>query len=267
MKIAVISINIGKYIDFWEDFYKSAKKNFLPEHIRHFFVFTDQKQILFQHRKDVSVIQQKNLGWPGNTLMRYEMFCRIENKLKDFDYIFFANANLYFFKPVGDEILPKGNERLVFVQRQTSYIWKKPKMPYETNPRSTAYVRPGESSLYVRGGFNGGCAEAFLEMSRILRNQIETDRKNGITAVWHDESHLARYVIGRKDVKILSPGYLYPEGLVMPYPKMILIRPKDNQAVRFGTEKGRILIMKDKAFLTFRNLIYIILIRLRVIKF
>lgn len=267
MKIALISINIGRYIDFWEDFYKSAKKNFLPDHVRHFFVFTDHEQILYQQRKDVSVIHQEDLGWPENTLMRYEMFCKISKELKSYDYVFFANANLLFIKPVGNEILPCGNEKLVFVQREASCIRKEPKLPYERNPLSTAYVKPGESMLYVRGGFNGGCTEAFLEMSRTLCDNIQKDKEKGITAVWHDESHLTRYAIGRTDIKILPPGYLYPQGLVMPYEKMILIRSKDNGAVRYGKGKGRWPVMKEKVFLMFRNTIYRILIRLRIIHF
>lgn len=267
MKIALLSINIGKYIDFWEDFYKSAKKNFLPDHVRHFFVFTDHSRVKYQNNKDITVIQQENLGWPGNTLMRYEMFCRIEEELKTYDYVFFANANLLFFKPLGEEILPKGNEKLVFVRKSPSYVWKKEKLPYERNPFSTAYVKEGESTLYVCGGLNGGTTEAFLEMSRILRANVKADCNKGIIAVWHDESHLTRYAIGRTDIKILPPGYLYPQGLVMPYEKMILIRSKDNGAVRYGKGKGRWPVMKEKVFLMFRNIIYAVLIRLHILKF
>ncbi len=160
MRIAILSINIGRYIDFWPVFYRSAMKNFLRQYKKEFFVFTDHDEVLYSERSNVHVIHQDDLGWPGNSLMRYHMFCGVEKILAQFDYIFFANANLEFFKPIGDEVIPEGDKNLVFVRRANPYIRKEKTVPYENNPNSTAYVEPGESTLYVRGGFNGGgCSE------------------------------------------------------------------------------------------------------------
>ena len=45
-KIAILYISTGKYIRFWEDFYNSANKNFLPRHKKTFFLFHIMVSIL-----------------------------------------------------------------------------------------------------------------------------------------------------------------------------------------------------------------------------
>ena len=43
--IAVLYIMTNRYTVFWEDFYKSAEKNFLPHHNKHYFIFTDDEKM------------------------------------------------------------------------------------------------------------------------------------------------------------------------------------------------------------------------------
>lgn len=250
MKIAVISINIGNYICFWEEFYRSAQEYFLPGHEKFYYVFTDHEDMLSSDTgADTYFIEQKNLGWPDNTLMRFHMFHKIRNQLKEYDYIFYLNANILFIQNVGEEILP-AEQGMVFVKKIPVQI-KKRRMPYEKNPNSTAFVPDWEEETYIRGGFFGGKPKEFLNMSEVLAEHIEIDKKNGIVAMWHDESHLCRYVIG-KQYKILAPGYLYPEGWVMPCKKYVLLRKKDNLYLRYGTRHS-LKDIKSKIKLLIRN--------------
>ena len=53
---------------------------------------------------------------------------------------------------------------------------------------------------YVAGGFNGGRAEDYLRMCRELADAVRRDLEDGGIAVGHDESHLNKYVIGRRCV-------------------------------------------------------------------
>lgn len=57
---------------------------------REYFVFTDATS-LYGNDKDnhIHVIKQANLGWPDNTMKRFEMFLRIRDQLEKMDYLFF----------------------------------------------------------------------------------------------------------------------------------------------------------------------------------
>ena len=41
-------------------------------------------------------VLKKNLGWPGNTLFRFDMFLSIEKEIIKFDYLFFLMEILCF---------------------------------------------------------------------------------------------------------------------------------------------------------------------------
>jgi hypothetical protein len=55
--------------------------------------------------------------------------------------------------------------------------------------------------------------------------RIHEDLKNGFTAIYHDESHLNKYLHG-KNIKILSPSYGYPEDGNLPFEPTIMILNK-----------------------------------------
>jgi len=44
-------------------------------------------------------------------------------------------------------------------------------------------------------------------MCEWCHNAIIQDESNNIIPVWHDESMLNKYYLGRKDIKILDPSY------------------------------------------------------------
>ncbi len=81
---------------------------------------------------------------------------------------------------------------------------------YERNPLSTACIPCGRGRHYATGALNGGKAAAFLEMCETCSKNIHTDEENGIVALWHDESHLNKYLLD-KNPPILPVNYLYPE--------------------------------------------------------
>ncbi len=227
MKIAILYICTGKYNIFWEGFYKSSEQYFLTNHTKEYFVFTDKDIRPVNER--VHKISQEKLGWPYDTLMRFKMFSNIKDKLLFFDYIFFINANMRFLQPVNEEVLPSEEEGLLMVKHPGFYNKSRLEFTYEKNPKSSAFISSNEGKYYYMGGFNGGVSSSYLKLIHILKTNIDKDLENDIVALWHDESHLNKYMLNKK-AKILEPSYGYPEGWELPYEQKIIILDK----TRFG---------------------------------
>ena len=228
MKVGVLYICTGNYKIFWKDFYLSSEKFFIPEVDKQYFVFTDDKDLDFIENKNIEIIKQENLGWPGNTLRRYEVFAKVKNKLEDFNYIFFLNANLLFLEEVkAEDFLPNQDEKFTACLHPGYFNKSFKKFTFEKNKKSKAFLENKEKYRYFAGGLNGGKTEDFLKAIGVLEKNIKTDIKNNIIAKWHDESHWNWFINNHLDeTKILSPSYLYPEGSNLLFVPKILIRDK-----------------------------------------
>lgn len=246
-KIAICYICTGKYSVFWDDFFTSFEKRFCVHSEKHYYVFTDAKELAYSSLKNVHVIYQKNLGWPDNTLRRYEMFLKIKEALLKHEYIFFFNANSYCAETITEEEFLPVEEQFLVVQHPFYYKKSSNDFPYDRNIDSTAYIPFGEGTYYICGGINGGKAEAFMSLSETINSNIQLDDKKKITALWHDESHINKYIIGRHDYKLLSPAYCYPEEVKgeLPFECKILIRYKLKY---FDANKERRLPMRIRIF-------------------
>ena len=225
MKIGILYICTGKYTVFWDGFYVSAEKYLLPDYEKHYFVFTDGEINCYDNPL-VHTLYQEKLGWPFDTLYRFHIFLKAEQLLKEMDYLYFFNSNLIFKQIVGKEILPDKKQEVVVTLHPGFYNKKRVKFTYEENKKSTAYISAKEGKYYIAGGLNGGSVDVFLDMAKTLKDNIDADYRNGIVARWHDESHINHYIID-KDIKILSPAYLYPEGKILPFEARILILDKN----------------------------------------
>jgi hypothetical protein len=228
MKIALLYICTGNYRVFWDEFYTSCEQYFITDAAKEYFVFTDAAELPHSEAPNVHVFHQDKLGWPYDTLMRFQIFSRVKDQLAAFDYIFFFNANAKFITPItAGEFLPGANDNgLVMVLHPGYYTTPQKQFPYEKKQsRSTAYMRKGEGTYYFQGCLNGGTAKAYLALITQLTNNVHTDLDNKIVAIWHDESHLNKYVAD-KTVKMLAPAYAYPQGWDLPFEPVISMRDK-----------------------------------------
>ena len=220
-KIGMLYLCTGPYSLFWEDYYNSFEKNFLINTDKYYYVFTDQVSKINDFDSNrVKIIQIDPLPWPLITLLRFDYFLKVEEDLKKMDYILFSNANIVCKKNVDEEeIFPNDNinETLFFVQHPGHYKQAIYNFPYERKKKSLAYIPYNCGKKYVIGAFFGGNASDFLKMTRTLKNRIEEDLKYNVIAKWHDESHINRYIIGHKNIRILNPGYCYPVGFDVPF--------------------------------------------------
>jgi len=198
----------------------------MPEEEIHYFVFTDGAIEMFGH-PCVSVIPQEHLGWPDATLKRYHIFGKILAQLQTYDLIYFFNANCEFRQHTSTEFLPSREEGLLLVQHPGFFNKPPNTFTYERNPLSTAYIPYTEGSVYVCGGVNGGWAENYCNLISAIQKAVDEDEMNGVTAVWHDESHLNKYILDKR-CRLLSPAYCFPEGWQLPFEEIIRIRDKSN---------------------------------------
>lgn len=236
MKIAILYICTGKYNQFFEDFYKSAMKFFLPSCEKAFFVWTDNDEIA-KDLNNVWMIHKECAGFPMDSLFRFEMFLSVADKLEDFDYIYFIQANALFVQPVGLEILP--DESGLAMGIWGGKMLKRPAClyPYERNKKSLAYVAPyGSNYVYYMGGINGGKSKSYLDMVRTLSANIRDDYNRGIIAKVHDQSHINAYMRNHT-CKIITPEYCWPEECRSNFePKMIF---RDKVKIDPYFDKGR----------------------------
>lgn len=176
--------------------------------------------------KDVNIIETEPVTWPAPTLMRYHLFLNEEEKLKEYDYIFYMDADMRVVGTVGDEILCDG----ITAAEHPMYSLRKEYIPpYEPNVESAAYIkRPGKvlvdesgnkrfKPYYYAGGFQGGVAKKFISAMKILKAGVDKDFNNNYVAIWNDESHWNKYLSENEPGVVLSPAYIYPDSLIKEY--------------------------------------------------
>ncbi len=249
MRIGILYICTGKYSMFWKDFFLKAEKKFLPGMHKEYFVFTDAKRLYSDKIPRIHKKYQEKLGWPFDTLKRFEMFLKVESELEKFDYLFFFNANMRVVETVDESFLPSKEEGLLAVEHAWLHDASPTEFPLETNPQSKAYIEPGMVTHYLMGGLNGGISRCYLQLFKDINRNIYEDLSKNIIAIWHDESHLNKYLLGKK-VKILGPEYGYPQGSGLPFKPKIIILEKN----WYG---GHAWLRSDKKDLIGDNLIYL----------
>jgi hypothetical protein len=173
--------------------------------------FVPHTPIIFSDAEDIGCAEHPFMRiphehWPGPTLHRYGTFLRAWSFLHSFDHLFYIDVDMLFVAPVGKEIFSDG----ITATLHPGYVGT-PGTP-ERNTHSAAYIPSNARNQYFCGGFNGGTMEAFMEMTDYLDADITRDERLGITAIWHDESHLNKYLWDNPPAKTLDPSYCYPEN-------------------------------------------------------
>lgn len=200
MNTALLTIATGeKYWQYARPLFESAKKYFVPHEA---ILLTDCPHSLGADYQGY----QKHSGYPETTLKRYHSFLGMREMLeKDFTHLFYIDIDALFVASVGEEIFSDG----ITATLHHGFVGKPLTGTLEHNPRSAAYME--DARHYFCGGFNGGTSAAYLDMAEAIREGVDYDSRQGITAIWHDESHLNKYLSIYPPAKILGSQYCYPE--------------------------------------------------------
>uniref|UniRef100_A0A2K5QWW4 N-acetyllactosaminide alpha-1,3-galactosyltransferase n=1 Tax=Cebus imitator TaxID=2715852 RepID=A0A2K5QWW4_CEBIM len=208
---------IKKYVAFVKLFLETAEKHFMVGHRVHYYVFTDQAaavpHVALGAGRQLSVLEVRAYErWQDVSMRRMEMisdFCE-RRFLREVDYLVCADVDMKFSDHVGVEILSP----LFGTLHPGFYGSSREAFTYERRPQSQAYIPKDEGDFYYLGGFFGGSVQEVQRLTRACHQAMMIDQANGIEAVWHDESHLNKYLLRHKPTKVLSPEYLWDQQLL-----------------------------------------------------
>jgi hypothetical protein len=82
---------------------------------------------------------------------------------------------------------------------------------WETRRISSARVPRSRRHTYYCGGFWFGLPEQVISFCGQQAKWVALDNKKGVTAKWHDESHLNKWA-SLNDFRTLSPEFCYSEN-------------------------------------------------------
>ena len=91
MKVAIVFIGTGRYINFLPKYYENIEKHFLPNSEKTILVFTDGE--LNETPDNVRVYHQEHLDWPYITLKRVGTINKARYAIEDNDYLIFIDAD------------------------------------------------------------------------------------------------------------------------------------------------------------------------------
>lgn len=289
-KVAFVWICLNPpYWQYAYDMIQGAKQFFLPGHHVDYFLWSDmpesEKDIrdrlnqsvanfndpavvgeldrmtrdLVSIRKDATIFPTEAVQWPLPTLMRYSLFLQQEEKLKEYDYIFYCDVDMKFVNVVGDEILGNG---LTAAVHPGYHVDKKFIPPYEPNKDSEAFIpRPGKViaengknrflPLYYAGGFQGGMSKDFIQAMRVMKQRVDKDFSKNYIAIWNDESHWNKYLFENEPEIVLTPSYIFPDSLLEEYyyplwgvryePKLVTLTKKFTTTAEGGAEAQKMM--------------------------
>ena len=231
---AIIFIGTGKYIDYFPKYYATSKKLFLPKTPKVYIVLTDKTDSpLLEGKADVTPVNIKASQWPFPTLLRYHYIANASEQFKKHSHLIFMDADMYAFSLITEEEFFL-HDRPLFGVQHPGFIGKKGS--FESNPASTACVsKTDDLGTYWQGCFWGGLTNEVLTLCKELARRIDDDLSRNVIAIWHDESHLNKYFIERKNmVHTYHPGYSFPETLwdKLAYEKKIVHLLKDHKERR-----------------------------------
>ena len=165
--------------------------------------------------------------FPYISMSRYRHFVDKKEVLAEMDYLYYVDADSLFLN-VGDEIL---GERVT--TRHPGWFHRESiDCPFDRNPNSNAFVSYDYKGPYFQNCFQGGYSKEFLKMSEILAERTKMDLGNDVMPLWHDESHMNKYMSENPPTRILDPGYAYPENWRIPFEQKIIGVSKNHDEIR-----------------------------------
>lgn len=176
MSIAVIFIGIGPYINFFNRFYESVKKNFAPHMLKQFFVYSDS--LPNTDKLDVTNIYVRSKNPRDVKLSKFDYIQSKISEIQSHDYVFYFDADTVVNDIIcEDEIFDWFlDSKIVAVMHPWHSIRNGDR--FERSPNSAAHLTIEETDKfpYHQSCFWGCTGNLINEMSRNISNMILADR-------------------------------------------------------------------------------------------
>jgi hypothetical protein len=214
MKLAVIFIGTGKYINFLPKWHQSCEDMLVPNVEKTYFVFTDGQ--LEGVPDNIIAYHQEHLHWPYITLERFKYIRKASEDFANFNYVLFLDADTMVVDTVTEEELFT-DKKYIGVHHPCHYLGFPPheKHPgaFENRSESTASItKEDDTSVYFQGCLWGGKVPYVIEMLEELDRRTQDDLDRDVIAQWHDESQMNKFFAERReDVHVLPSSFAYPE--------------------------------------------------------
>ncbi|XP_053330070.1 N-acetyllactosaminide alpha-1,3-galactosyltransferase-like [Spea bombifrons] len=216
---------IGKYLPrYLLPFLLSADRHFMPGLPCVVYVVTDRPSAVPALRLrpglTLTVLRAPSRKrWQDISMMRMKDLQDLVFPLaKDqVDYMFCMDVDQIFTSRYGAETLGD----LVAQLHSGFYLNGRDSYPFEQDPRSAAFLPHEKSHYYYHAATFGGTVPHLVNLTSSCLRGILEDRDRHLEALWHDESHLNRYLaLERLPSKILSPEYCWDGRLWLKYHKL-----------------------------------------------
>ncbi|XP_012637473.1 histo-blood group ABO system transferase isoform X1 [Microcebus murinus] len=237
---------IKKYVVFLKLFLETAEKHFMAGHRVIYYVFTDRPdavpRVALGPGRRLQVLRARPYArWQDVSMRRMQMLSEAAEQrfLREVDYLVCADVDMQFHDHVGVEILSP----LFGTLHPAFYGRPREAFTYERRPQSQAHIPWDEGDFYYMGAFFGGSVPEVQRLTKACHQAMLADRANGIEAVWHDESHLNKYLLYHKPTKVLSPEYMWDQQL-LGWPSVLrklrfVAVPKNHQEIRKSESGGQ----------------------------
>ncbi|XP_033938627.1 N-acetyllactosaminide alpha-1,3-galactosyltransferase-like isoform X3 [Pseudochaenichthys georgianus] len=213
--VALTVFAVGRYLDaYLHTFLNSSEQHFMVGLPVTYYVFTDMPEkvpnIKLSPLRSMKVIKvEKNSRWQDVSMMRMKSISNvIESDIRHHcTHVFCFDVDQVFTGRFGSEALGDS------VALLHAHYYRLPKhlYTYDRNPNSKAYMETGD--FYYHAAIFGGSWKNVKALTEACYQGIMEDKQNNVEALWHDESHLNKYMLLHKPSKVLSPEYCWDTSI------------------------------------------------------
>ncbi|KAE8298415.1 N-acetyllactosaminide alpha-1,3-galactosyltransferase [Larimichthys crocea] len=213
--VALTVFAVGRYLDaYLLTFLNSSEHHFMLGLPVTYYVFTDTPEkvpdIKLGPLRSIKVIKVKRHSrWQDISMMRMKTIADvIESDIRHHcTHVFCFDVDQVFTGRFGSEALGDS----VALLHAHYYHLPERLFTYDRNPKSKAYMESGD--FYYHAAVFGGSWNSVKALTESCYHSIMEDKENNVEALWHDESHLNKYMWLQKPSRVLSPEYCWDTSI------------------------------------------------------